>query len=177
MKHFIFICALLCVVGMHTAKTADFFIPQSEQAPRYEKLPTLNKAYQEQNMPKKQHEYIYVDGRFLRTDADEEPQIIPQTPEVVQDELVQAQPAPVLEQPVPQITQAPVQAVQPVEPDFIKQYRMAQNTTEIESIYKTYLQTLSDFQQTGTLSANPRLEKALQKMNSAEKIVIFQGKV
>ena len=177
MKHFIFICALLCVVGMHTAKTADFFIPQSEQAPRYEKLPTLNRAYQEQNMPTKQHEYIYVDGRFLRTDADEEPQIPPQAPEVVQAEPIQNQPAPVLEQPAPQIAQTPVKTVQSVEPDAIKQYRTAQNTTEIESIYQTYLQTLSDFQQTGTLSANPRLENALRKMNSAEKIVIFQGKV
>lgn len=195
-------------------KNLEFFMPQNEMRPRYEKLPPIVNPVQyepntaipldfeqnsemESSLPvKRVKRYIAVDGRYIPVFEDiselgeiqdfenidegedegsyvEEvpPQLetkIVEMPVIVEDTVTGAEnynqsEISTLKQTTPTIT-----ALVETDNSALPAYRRA---------YAKYLQDLHIFRSSKSFPYDEALDKVLQKMNSDNKIVIFEGSV
>lgn len=183
-----------------------FFMPESELAPRFEKLPPIAapQTYQTPNAAptvnpapqraRKVSRYIAVDGRYIPVFEEDDDEDLTEVPVQITTDFDDEE-----ELPVPEIAAAPLESTTAPAPlvreaavisapkpqpkqtiSTLPAPRFEDENPQqplYRSRYNQYLASLQEFQKTKNMPYNPELENTLAKLKSDKEIIIFQDTV
>lgn len=167
---FRFFFYIFCICGASVSFAQGFFIPATETAPRYEKLPPVTYNGPLPTAVEQNVQYIAVDGRFIP--------LMPETPP--QEESFTEPLAIVSDEPAENVALEPSVQNNPPENQpvlLVESAPLDNGIPPYKNRYAQYLQYLAQFQTTKQMPPNPELETTLNKLNSNGYTVFFKQKL